>query len=82
MSFFGLIVFAMAQLGYTGLIRMTGVNKYMSWITAMVAQTLALYFLAMLNLLEFGLKAVVIVGCIGLVVRVGLISFNRGKLPL
>lgn len=81
MSFFGLIVFAMAQLGYTGLIRMAGVNKYMSWITAMVAQTLALYFLAMLNLLEFGLKAVVIVGCIGLVVRVGLISFNRGKLP-
>lgn len=70
MSISGLIVFIMAQIGYTGMVRMAGVNKYMSWITSMVIQTLLLYVLAMLNWLKFGLKAVVILGCIFVVVRI------------
>lgn len=81
MSISGLIVFIMAQIGYTGMVRMAGVNKYMSWITSMVIQTLLLYVLAMLNWLKFGLKAVVILGCIFVVVRIGSIIFRVGKLP-
>lgn len=81
MSISGLIVFIMAQIGYTGMVRIAGVNKYMSWITSMVIQTLLLYVLAMLNWLKFGLKAVVILGCIFVVVRIGSIIFRVGKLP-
>jgi hypothetical protein len=81
MSIVGLIIFICAQIGYTGMIRMAGVNKYMSWITSMVIQTLLLYVLAMLNWLKFGLKAVVILGCIFMVIRIGMIIFKLGKLP-
>ncbi len=81
LSAVGLIIFIIAQLGYAGFIRMTGVNKYMSWITSMVVQTLLLYVMAMLNWLRFGLKAVVILGCILFVVRIGMIILKRGKLP-
>lgn len=79
-SVIGFIIFLIAQLGYTGMLRQLGVNKYLSWITAMIVQTLLLYAFAMLNLLPFALKAVILLGVGIEVVRIALLFFRRGQL--
>ncbi|MCI1557628.1 MAG: ABC transporter permease [Pediococcus pentosaceus] len=81
MALIGLIIFIIAQLGYAGSIRMVGVNKYMAWITSMIIQTLLLYIMAMLNWLRFGLRAVVILGCILFLVRMVMAIFKIQKIP-
>lgn len=82
MSVLGLLIFAIAQLGYGGLLREFGINKHLSWITSMIIQTLLLYLFAMLGYLKIGLNAVIIFGCIVELVRIILSFFQKGKIKL
>lgn len=81
MKLWGLLFFTMAQIGYTGILRMLGINKYLSWITSIVIQTLFLYIFAMVGLLRLGLTSVILIGCGFLLLRVISIIFQVGKLP-
>jgi hypothetical protein len=81
MSVVGVIIFVIAQIGYDGVLQMAGVNKFMSWITSIVVQTLLLYVFAMVNALKLGLDLVPYLGCGFVGLRIILMLFKRGKLP-
>ena len=72
----------MALLGYAGLLREFGITKHMTWISAMIIETLLLYVFAMLGFLRFGLIAVIVLGCIIEVVRIFFAFFHVGKTKL
>ncbi|WP_125766374.1 glycosyltransferase family 39 protein [Lapidilactobacillus wuchangensis] len=68
MVILGLILFLIAQIGYSSTLRQFSFNKYGAWILGMLLQILILYFFAMVNLLNFALKGIVFLGiCLVLV---------------
>ncbi|MEO3718948.1 hypothetical protein ABHG36_03950 [Pediococcus acidilactici] len=64
MNLWGALFFVLSQIGFAGILRMAGIDKYLSWIISIVVQTLLLYILAMVGLLSFGIRSVVFVGCL------------------
>lgn len=81
MNLWGALFFILSQIGFAGILRMAGIDKYLSWITSIVIQTLLLYILAMVGLLSFGIRSVVFVGCLFFLLRLIFIVLQIGKLP-
>lgn len=81
MNLWGALFFVLSQIGFAGILRMAGIDKYLSWITSIVVQTLLLYILAMVGLLSFGIRSVVFVGCLFFLLRLIFIVLQIGKLP-
>lgn len=80
MSLIGLLIFTLALIGYAGMLRMLGVNKYLAWISAMICQTLILYVFSMLSMLRLGIKVSIGLGLIFCLVRLILLFFRIGRL--
>lgn len=80
MSLLGLLIFSMAQIGYAGILRRVGLNRYLVWITSFIIQTMILYILAMLNFLTIGMRGVIIFGAILFIIRLLIILRKKSKL--
>ncbi|WP_125767655.1 glycosyltransferase family 39 protein [Lapidilactobacillus wuchangensis] len=80
MIWWGLIVFSLALIGYSGTLRYLGINPYLSWITAIMVEIILLYISAMLKILEIGYFVVVILGLLLFVGRLIFTFLGKGRL--
>lgn len=77
----GVCLFIVASLGYTGVLRLLGVNAQLSWITAILIQILILYGFAMAGLLRFGIWFMLALGWLSFGGRWLTLLLGKGKLP-
>lgn len=80
-AWLGVCLFLVALVGYTGILRVLGVNQHLSWITAILIQILILYGFAMVGLLRVGIWVTLALGWLGFGGRWLLLLTGKGKLP-
>lgn len=80
-ALFGLIIFIVSLIGYNGILRMIGVNQYLSWLTTMIVQTLLIYVFSMIGYMKVGIYTVAVIGWIFFIYRIILLIRRKGQLP-
>lgn len=79
MSILGIVIYIISLIGFTGMLRMMNINQYLSWITAMLTQTLIMYGFAMMKLLNLGFRVVIGLGISFFIIRLILILFRGNR---